>query len=144
LLSRFKFDVLWMGLTFLDFLIVDPDTVAFLLGIMPQLKLAAAGGAVAAIPLLILIWRFDPWRCRRAVAAGGAILCAAGLSALSWAVPEEGWEPFQGVNHVSNFFRSGVTEIPGLFSQGFFDADAKATGRPALAGDEACRPQGTP
>jgi hypothetical protein len=29
-LSQFKFGILWMGLTFLDFLIVDPDSLSFL------------------------------------------------------------------------------------------------------------------
>jgi len=33
--SRFKFDILWMTITFFDLLIVDPDTVAFLLKRLP-------------------------------------------------------------------------------------------------------------
>src|ERR1700687_3753357 len=37
-LSQFKFGILWMSLTFFDFLIVDPDTISFLLGIFPQLR----------------------------------------------------------------------------------------------------------
>jgi len=142
LLSRFKFDVLWMGITFLDFLIVDPDTVSFLLAIMPRLQVIVTICILAAIPLLILIWRIDPHRIRRRASAGGASVCAVGLSALAWAVPEQPWEPFQGVNHVSNFFRSGVTEISELLGQGFFDADAKVAGR--LAGDDSCRPERKP
>lgn len=144
LLSQFKFDVLWLGITFLDFLIVDPDTVAFLLGIMPRLQVIVTICILIAIPSLLLIWRIDPYRTRRWSSAGGASLCAATLGALSWGVPEQPWEPFQGVNHVSNFFRSGATEISELLDQGFLDADAKATGRLPLAGEAVCRPQGKP
>src|SRR3990172_5105499 len=34
-LSRFKFDILWITASFLDILIIDADTVAFLLAIFP-------------------------------------------------------------------------------------------------------------
>src|SRR4030095_6795433 len=37
--SRFKFDILQLTLTFLDFLIIDRDTFSFLLSIFPRLKL---------------------------------------------------------------------------------------------------------
>jgi hypothetical protein len=66
------------------------------------------------------------------------------LGVISLAVPEHPWEPFQGVNHISNFFRSAAADLSGLFGQGFFDADAKAAGRLPLAGDNNCRPQGKP
>ena len=38
MLSLFKFNVLWMTVDFLDFLIVDADTVAFLLQIFPDVR----------------------------------------------------------------------------------------------------------
>ena len=144
LLSKFKFDVLWLGITFLDFLVVDRDTLAFLLAIMPRLQIVVLIGIAAVIPALIAIWRIDPYRIGRRVTAGGGAICAIGLSALSLTVPEEPWEPFQGVNHISNFFRSAATDVSGLFGSGFFDADAKATGGLPLAGDDNCRPQGKP
>src|SRR5690348_10400893 len=47
LLSRFKYDKLWMTLDFVDVMIVDRDTSAFLLAAFPSLRgwiaLAAAG-----------------------------------------------------------------------------------------------------
>jgi len=144
LLSKFKFDVLWLGITFLDFLIVDRDTVSFLLAIMPRLQIVVLIGVTVAIPALIAIWRVDPYRIARRASAGAGVMCAIGLGAISLAVPEEPWEPFQGVNHISNFFRSAAADISGLSGQGFFDADARAAGPTPLAGDTNCRPQGKP
>src|SRR5450432_578923 len=47
LLSRFKFDKLWMTVDFVDVMIIDQDTSAFLLAAVPSLRgwiaLAAAG-----------------------------------------------------------------------------------------------------
>src|SRR3954471_15455904 len=39
LLSQFKVGITWVAISFLDFLIIDPDTVAFLLGVFPKLRL---------------------------------------------------------------------------------------------------------
>jgi len=144
LLSKFKFDVLWLGITFLDFLIVDSDTLAFLLAIMPRLQVVGLISVAVAIPAVIAIWRIDPYRIGRWASAGGGAMCAVGLSVISLAVPEQPWEPFQGVNHISNFFRSAATDFSGLFGQKFLDADAKAAGWPPLASNDKCRPQGKP
>ncbi len=131
LLSQFKFDVLWMTITFFDLLIVDPDTVAFFLGTIPSLRVAVIVAGFLVIPLLFLAWRIDPFRVRRWVSAAGASLCLTGLAAMSIAVPEREWEPFQGVNHLSNFARSGVTQLPEYLWRGWFEADAEGA-RPVL------------
>ena len=44
LLSRFKFDKLWMTIDFVDVMIVDRDTTAFLLEIFPGLALVDPAG----------------------------------------------------------------------------------------------------
>ena len=103
-----------MTINVFDLLIVDPDLIAFFLGVFPSLRAIAVVVAAVAIPLLILAWRIDPFRLGRWMSAGGASLCLTGLVALSFAEPEREWEPFQGVNHLSNFARSGVTQIPGI------------------------------
>ncbi|MDB5581778.1 MAG: phosphoglycerol transferase, partial [Bradyrhizobium sp.] len=56
-MSRFKFDILQLSLTFLDFLIVDRDTFSFLLSIFPRLRTQLIVALVLAVPLLWLIWR---------------------------------------------------------------------------------------
>ncbi len=139
-LSQFKFGILRMGLTFFDFLIVDPDTFAFLHGIFPQLRFVILLVAVVAIPLMILIWRIDALRVPRSVSALGFAGSLIGLAALSFAVPEEPWEPFQGVNHVSNVARSGVTQIAELINHGWLDSGARITDGPELSVAGLCEP----
>jgi hypothetical protein len=149
-LSRFKFDILQLSLTFLDFLIIDRDTFSFLLSVFPQLRTQLIVAAVVAVPLLWAIWRADPFRARRglALAALGAMTVA--MSAMSVAAPEQPWEPFQGVNHISNLARSGVVAVSRLASTGWIEADppaggslnlapgAHATGLTALPSGETC------
>jgi hypothetical protein len=69
---------------------------------------------------------------------------------MSVAAPEQPWEPFQGVNHISNLARSGVVAVSRLASTGWIEADppaggplplapgAYAAGRPALPPGEQC------
>ena len=69
---------------------------------------------------------------------------------MSVAAPEQPWEPFQGVNHISNLARSGVVAVSRLASTGWIEADppangplslardAHAAGLPALPSGEAC------
>ena len=143
-LSKFKFDMLWMTLNFFDVLIVDTDTVAFLLMIFPKVRTALIIGAVIMIPLLILLWRRDPFRVSRLWAAVAGAVCFAGLAGLSNAIPEQPWEPFQGVNHVSNFARSGVVSVSELMTHSWLDSGAKASGRLPFAANETCHPSGKP
>ena len=123
-LSQFKMSITWMTISFLDFLIVDSDTIAFLLQIFPDLRTTLIVAGVLAIPAVILVWRIDPFRVRRTAAALAGIVCLAVLSAMSLAVPEEANEPFQGVNHVSNFARSGVSAAFELGTTGWLEFDA--------------------
>src|SRR3954452_12371468 len=58
LLSRFKFEKLWMTIDFVDVMIVDRDAAAFLLEIFPGLRRWIVLAAVA----IVIAWRLD--RCR--------------------------------------------------------------------------------
>ena len=144
LLSQFKFNVLEMTLSFFDVLIVDVDTIAFLMTILPDLRAAIVVAALVAVPLCILIWRFDPFRVRLRTSALGAAISLVAIVALANVVPEEPWEPFSGVNHVSNFVRSGVLSLSELMSHGWLEADAAVGDRLKLTAGEACRPSGKP
>jgi phosphoglycerol transferase MdoB-like AlkP superfamily enzyme len=149
-LSHFKFGILQLTLTFLDFLIIDRDTFSFLLSVFPKLQMQLIVAGSVAVPLLWLIWRFDPFRVRRRVALTGVAASAALIAAMAVASPELAWEPFQGVNHISNLARSGVVAVSRLASTGWIEADppanrplslardARAAGLPALPSDEAC------
>ena len=87
-LSRFKYDILEMTLSFFDVLVIDADTVAFLLTIFPDLRPALAAAAIVAVPLLILLWRLDPFRLRRRTSSFGAAVSLAGMARLASMVPE--------------------------------------------------------
>jgi hypothetical protein len=127
-LSQFKYGILQLTLTFLDFLIIDSDTVSFMNSVFPSLRGQLALAALLSIPVLWLIWRFDPFRIRRLTALAGAVASLAAIVALSIAVPERPWEPFQGVNHISNLARSGVASASQLASDGWLEAAAKSPG----------------
>src|SRR6185436_15423542 len=107
-LSHFKFGILQLTLTFLDFLIIDRDTFSFLLSVFPRLQMQLIAAGLVAAPLLWALWRFDPFRVRRRFAVSGVAATAGLIAAMAVAFPEQAWEPFQGVNHISNLARSGV------------------------------------
>jgi phosphoglycerol transferase MdoB-like AlkP superfamily enzyme len=149
-LSHFKFGILQLTLTFLDFLIVDRDTFSFLLSVFPRLQMQLIAAGLVAAPLVWLIWRFDPFRVRRRFALMGVAASAVLIAVMSVASPEQAWEPFQGVNHISNLARSGVVAVSRLASTGWIEADppangplslardARAAGLPGLPSGEAC------
>ena len=124
--SRFKFDILQLSITFLDLLIIDRDTFSFLLSVFPRLKLPLLCAAIAAVPVLWLIWRTDPFRISRKVSLALLAFATVSISGMAIAVPEQPWEPFQGVNHISNLARSGVVAVSRLSSTGWIEADPPA------------------
>ena len=135
--SQFKFGIVDMTASFLDVLIIDPDTLTFLLSIYPDLRTGLLIGAGVAIPLIVLLWRLDPFRVRARWSAAGAALSLSGVVALSLAVPEQPWEPFGGVNHVSNFTRSAVNSLTELSGHGWMES-AKASGHLPATIEEPC------
>jgi phosphoglycerol transferase MdoB-like AlkP superfamily enzyme len=149
-LSRFKFDILQLSLTFLDFLIIDSDTFSFMLSVFPRLRAQLIVAGLVAVPALWVIWRADPFRAGRLLPLAVLAATTVSMSAMSVAAPEQPWEPFQGVNHISNLARSGVVAASRLASTGWIEADppasgvlplasgAHAAGRPALPPGEKC------
>jgi hypothetical protein len=128
-LSRFKFEILQLSLTFLDFLIVDRDTFSFLLSVFPQLRTQLIVAGVLAAPVLWVVWRADPFRAGRRLSLAMLAATTGLISVMSVAVPEQPWEPFQGVSHISNLARSGVVAVSRLTSTGWIEADPPARGR---------------
>ena len=76
-LSRLKFDVTQLTLTFLDLLLIDPDTFSFLMTMHPGCEWQIALGVVLALPLLC--WCVGSIRSASAgaLALAGARRCAA-------------------------------------------------------------------
>lgn len=144
LVSQFKFDITWMTITFLDILIIDTDTFAFLLKIFPDLRTSLLVTVSVAIPVAIFLWCYDRQRVRFRASLAGGSFCLAGLVALSSTFPEQPWEPFQGVNHVSNFARSGVLSISELSSKGWLEIDKAIANPTRSVSDQTCKPASRP
>jgi len=142
-LSMLKYSVVWMTANFVDLMVIDQDTIAFLFTIFPVLGPIALAASAAGIPLLVLIWRLDPFRVRRATAVAGAAACIAGLTGLSTLAPVEGFEGFYGTSYVSHFARTGVDAISALAVQGYMLSDAAVTER-LKAADKTCEPARRP
>jgi hypothetical protein len=144
LVSRLKFDIIWMTANFLDFLIIDKDTISYLLSIMPGLTRNIIVSVVVTLPLVVLLWRFDTFRMRLPTSLVGLGACLAGIVALSLAQPQEDWESFLGGGYVSKFARSGVTAISELMLHGYMESDAVVADRLKLLPDATCVPTGKP
>lgn len=127
--SELKYKVIWMTANFVDVMIIDPDTVAFLFTIFPSLVPIVLIVIAVAIPVLVLIWRFDPFRVRRLSAVAGMAGCLTGLVSLHAAAPMAEYEGFYGQNYVSHFARSGVSAISALIIDGFMESDATVSER---------------
>ena len=107
MLSLLKYKVLWMTVDFVDLMVIDPDSVAFLFTIFPNLGWMTLLAAAVVVPMLVLLWWFDIFRVPRIAAVAGGVSCLAALVGLSFAMPTEPWETFYGNNYVSHFARSG-------------------------------------
>ena len=145
LLSRLKHSILFMTVNFVDLMIIDTDTFAFLLTIYPGLGRHAgsrgrAGGAGAGADLV-----------DRSVAGARAR-----RARRSRRVPRRPHRRSRGRSraipttnstagkYVSKFARSGVAAVEEYFTRGLFDADASVTDALKPAALDACRPTGKP
>ena len=124
LLSQFKYDKLMMTVNFVDLMIIDPDTSAFLFTIMPSLRGPIVIGALVAIPVLMLLWRIDPFRVRLRTSVLGSILCTSGVVVFSIAYPADLYGEFFNRDYVSKFARSGVEAIYEFAVHGLLESDA--------------------
>jgi hypothetical protein len=97
--------------TFTDVLIVDTDTISFLLGTFTDLGWYATVVALIAVPLLAAIFWLDPLRVRVLSALVGLIVCFALLAGLSFAVPLDRGEEFDSDRFLSKFARSGAVVV---------------------------------
>jgi hypothetical protein len=138
--SRFKFQVLGMTASFIDVMIINPDTFAFLGTVFPRLRMMIVIALMTAIPVVILLWRIDPFRVRRRTAAIGAAVCLAALSGLSLTSPISPGEAFGDDNYVSTFARSGVDAVSALMTHGLLESDATVPDGFKLAMAETCTP----
>jgi phosphoglycerol transferase MdoB-like AlkP superfamily enzyme len=140
--SRFKHDVLWMTVNFMDLMIIDAETVSFLWAIYPDLRwwVVLAGGLTFAI--VVAAWGLDRHRVSRWRAAMAALACAGSLTALALANPLDPGEVFADDNNVSIFARTGVEGLYTLATRGWMESDAVVSERLKLGMEESCAPAG--
>src|ERR1051325_9763434 len=138
LMARLKHDVLLITANFVDVMIIDTDTIAFLLGLYPELKRALwiAGGL--ALPLMVWFWRADPYRIRMRIAPAGACSCLAAVTAISFVNPLANHEAFYGDSYVSKFVSSGVGAVSELVTHGLLQSDPIARGALGPAATRTC------
>src|SRR5215470_13322214 len=123
LLSRLKYEIIWMTANFLDLMIVNADTVDFLLAVKPDLSRKVLLVLALVLPALTIIWWSDVFRIRRRTAATGLAACAAALLGMSVAFPQEEWDTFVGDSYVSKFVRSGVAAVSEYATRGYMESD---------------------
>ena len=144
LLSRLKYEIIWMTANFLDLMIVNADTVSFLLAVKPDLSPKILLVLALGLPVLTLIWWIDVFRVRRCTAAAGLAACAAALLGISIAFPQEEWDTFTGDSYVSKFARSGVAAVSAYAAQGYMESDAAIVDRLRVLPNAVCVPRGKP
>jgi hypothetical protein len=139
LLSRFKHDVQMMTVNFLDIMIIDADTVAFLFAVFPDLKWMVALAAALMLPAFAVLWWIDPFRVGLRASVTGAAACLAVLSGIALTVPHDLHDEFYSASYVSKFARTGVVSVVDLHTRGYLESDAVAA-PPLEGGNHACRP----
>jgi phosphoglycerol transferase MdoB-like AlkP superfamily enzyme len=142
LLSRLKHDVVQMTANFVDVMVIDRDSAAFLFTIFPNLRWSVVGAAIVTLPLMYALWWLDPFRIRRLPAVAGLLACLAALTgqAITW--PDEAWRGYYDDGYLSKFTRSGVTAVVDFMNYGFMESDAVAAGKLKLPLEESCHVAG--
>jgi hypothetical protein len=142
LVSRLKHDIVQMTANFVDLMVIDRDTVAFLFTIFPNLRWSALGAALLVIPLMVALWLLDPFRLRRLPALAAMLACLAAMVGYAFVWPDEAWRGYYDDGYLSKFARSGVTAVSDFVEYGFMESDAATTDRLKIPLVDSCHPAG--
>src|SRR3954449_10761625 len=142
LLSRLKHDIVQMTANFVDLMVIDRDTAAFLFTIFPNLRWSVISAGLITIPLMYALWWLDPFRIRRLPALTCKLACLAALVLYSFAWPDEAWRGYYDDGYLSKFSRSGVTAVSDFINYGFMESDAVAAERLKVPLFDSCHPAG--
>ncbi len=135
-------DIVQMTANFVDLMVIDRDTAAFLFTIFPNLRWSVIGAALVIIPLMYALWWLDPFRIRRLPAVACKLACLAALVGYSFAWPDEAWRGYYDDGYLSKFSRSGVTAVSDFIKYGFMESDAVAAERLKVPLLDSCHPVG--
>ena len=142
LLSQLKHSVVQMTANFVDLMVIDRDTAAFLFTIFPNLRWSVIAAGLVTIPLMYALWWLDPFRIRRLPALAGMLACLAALvgCAITW--PDEAWRGYYDDGYLSKFARSGVTAVSDFVHYGFMESAASVPERLKAPLVDSCHPAG--
>lgn len=144
LLSRFKFDKLWMTVDFIDAMIIDRDTTAFLLAVFPSLRWWIALAAVGNVVAIAITWLPDRRRISPMHCLAGFFASAVALTAVSLRWPTGLTEDFEDRSYVSKFARTGVEAAYELMTRGYIDVARGPAEQPMAAAGQTCHPTRKP
>ena len=142
LVSRLKHDIVQMTANFVDLMVIDRDTVAFLFTIFPNLRWSAISAGLLVVPLMYSLWWLDPFRIRRLPALAAKLAFLAALVGYAFAWPDEAWRGYYDDGYLSKFARSGVTAVSDFMNYGFMESDAVAADHLKMPLVESCHPVG--
>jgi Sulfatase len=142
LLSRLKHDVVQMTANFVDLMVIDRDTAAFLFTIFPNLRWSVMAAALVTLPLMYTLWWLDPFRIPRLPALTCKLACLAALVGYSLAWPDEAWRGYYDDGYLSKFARSGVVAVSDFVKYGFMESDAASKERLNVPLLDSCHPAG--
>jgi hypothetical protein len=137
-LSQFKHSTLMMTATFVDVMLIDAATFRFFLKVNPALVEKLGLAVALAMPVIVLLWRAEPFRLRRSTALLGLLLCLVALAALSLTVPTDREDEFHPHQYVSKFARSAAVAAVDLANGGVFEADPATADRLNVGTGAAC------
>ena len=101
-------------------------------------------GGVLSVPLVIVLWRLDPFRIRRLSAAVAGLACLASLVAFATTYPNEAWQGYYNDGYVSKFMRSGVNAVSDYMQYGFMESGSDNSGSStAYRSRDSCHPAGS-
>jgi phosphoglycerol transferase MdoB-like AlkP superfamily enzyme len=145
LLSQLKHSMLFMTVNFVDLMVVDQDTLGFLLTVTPGLWANVVIACLLSAALIGFLWWLDPRRIRRRMSALGCAMFVGGLALLVFAIPSDPESEFVNGQYLSKFARSGVTSIADYVSRGLLESDAGLSEKlKPLVGGETCSPAQKP
>jgi phosphoglycerol transferase MdoB-like AlkP superfamily enzyme len=142
LLSRLKHDVVQMTANFVDVMVIDSDSAAFLFTIFPDLRWSVVLAALVTIPLMYALWWLDPFRIRRLPASAGLLACLAVLSGQAMVWPVEAWRGYYDDGYLSKFARSGVTAVSDFVNYGFMESETVLAERLKVPLEDSCHVAG--
>src|SRR5262249_45307320 len=140
LLSQLKHDVVQMTANFVDLMVIDRDTLAFLFTIFPNLRWSVISAGLFTIPPMYALWALYSFPLLPAIAC--KLACLAALSAYALTFPDEAWLGYYDDGYLSKFARSGVNAVSDFIRDGFMESDAVAKERLNVPLVDSCHPAG--